>query len=97
MNFNRVLGDRHSIVALAGAERRLVRDTKTKVYKMGYDDKSLAYKPINPLILSPIDGKQKVLTGFIIGRNTNWNSFSQDEGPIMFSFYGTPLIPTTIV
>lgn len=58
VNFNRIFGDRHSVVALAGAERRLIRDTKTKVYKMGYDDKSLAYKPINPLVLSPINGTE---------------------------------------
>ncbi len=86
VNFNRVLGDRHSIVALAGAERRLVRDTKTKVYKMGYDDKSLAYKPINPLILSPIEGTEGI-NGFYNWEDTNWNSFSQDEDRYV-SFYG---------
>ena len=86
VNFNRIFGDRHSVVALAGAERRLIRDTKTKVYKMGYDDKSLAYKPINPLVLSPINGTEGI-NGFYNWEDTNWNSFSQDEDRYV-SFYG---------
>ena len=48
VNFNRIFKEIHSVVALAGAERRLIRDTKTSVYKMGYDDHSLSYKPVNP-------------------------------------------------
>lgn len=86
VNFNRVFEEKHSVVALAGAERRLVRDTKTQVYKMGYDDHSLSYKPINPLILSPIS-RTESLSGSYNWVDENWNNFSQDEDRYV-SFYG---------
>ncbi len=86
VNFNRVFEEKHSVVALAGAERRLIRDTKTQVYKMGYDDHSLSYKPINPLILSPIS-RTESLSGSYNWVDENWNNFSQDEDRYV-SFYG---------
>ena len=86
VNFNRIFKEKHGVVALAGTERRLIRDTRTQVYKMGYDDHSLSYKPINPLILSPIKGTES-LSGSYNWEDGSWNNFSQDEDRYV-SFYG---------
>ena len=50
-----------AISALGGAERRLVRRTGAQNYYMGYDDNSLGVKPINPLVMSPINGTEALL------------------------------------
>lgn len=63
VNFNRILG-KHAISALGGAERRLVRRTGAQNYYMGYDDNSLGVKPINPLVMSPINGTEALLGSF---------------------------------
>lgn len=86
VNFNRVFAEKHSVVALAGAERRLIRDTKTGVYKMGYDEYSLSYKPINPNILNAVTGTE-ALFGSYDWVDWDWNKFSQDEDRYV-SFYG---------
>ena len=49
---------------LGGAERRLVRRTGAQNYYMGYDDNSLGVKPINPLVMSPINGTEALLGSF---------------------------------
>ena len=86
VNFNRVFAEKHSVVALAGAERRLIRDTKTGVYKMGYDEYSLSYKPINPNILNAVTGTE-ALFGSYDWVDWDWNKFSQNEDRYV-SFYG---------
>lgn len=86
VNFNRVFKEMHGVAALAGAERRLIRDTKTSVYKMGYDDHSLSYKPVNPNEMSPISGTE-ALSGSYNWVDWDWNYFSQDEDRYV-SFYG---------
>ena len=86
VNFNRIFKEIHSVVALAGAERRLIRDTKTSVYKMGYDDHSLSYKPVNPNEMSPISGTE-ALSGSYNWVDWDWNYFEQDEDRYV-SFYG---------
>lgn len=86
VNFNRIFKEKHSVVALAGAERRLIRDTKTSVYKMGYDDHSLSYKPVNPNEMSPISGTEAI-SGSYNWVDWDWNYFSQDEDRYV-SFYG---------
>ena len=86
VNFNRVFKEVHSVVALAGAERRLIRDRKTNVYKMGYDEHSLAYKPINPNAMDPIHGTE-ALSGSYDWVDWDWNKFSDDEDRYV-SFYG---------
>jgi len=63
INFNRTFG-KHAVTALGGAERRLVRYTGSRNYYMGYDDSSLGVKPINPLIMSPIQGTESLNGSF---------------------------------
>ena len=63
LNFNRSFG-KHAITALGGAERRLVRLTGTTNYYMGYDDNSLGIKPINSLVMSPVDGTEALNGSF---------------------------------
>lgn len=63
LNFNRTF-DKHAITALAGAERRLVRRTGSTNYYMGYDDNSLGVKPINPLVMSPIQGTESLMGSY---------------------------------
>lgn len=86
VNFNRIFKEKHGVTVLAGAERRLVRDRKTSVYKMGYDDHSLAYKPINPNEMDPIHGTE-ALSGSYDWVDWDWNTFSHDEDRYV-SFYG---------
>ena len=86
VNFNRIFKEKHGVVALAGAERRLVRDRRTSVYKMGYDDNSLAYKPINPNEMSPINGTEAI-SGSYNWVDGSWNYFTHDEDRYV-SFYG---------
>lgn len=86
VNFNRIFKEKHGVTVLAGAERRLVRDRKTSVYKMGYDDHSLAYKPINPNEMDPISGTE-ALYGSYDWVDWDWNTFSHDEDRYV-SFYG---------
>lgn len=86
INYNRVFKDKHSLTALIGAERRLVRTTATNIYKFGYDDNSLGYKPANPLILSPID-KTEAVYGSYNWDDGGYNNVMHDEDRYV-SFYG---------
>ncbi|NLR64485.1 SusC/RagA family TonB-linked outer membrane protein [Chitinophaga varians] len=52
LNYDKLIGSDHEVQVLAGAERRQVRNTSTNIYKYGYDEFSLNYKPINELSLS---------------------------------------------
>lgn len=63
INFNRTFG-KHAVAAIAGAERRLVRRTGAVNYYMGYDDNSLGVKPVNPLVLSPLNGTESLTGSF---------------------------------
>lgn len=85
INFNRTFG-KHAVAAIAGAERRMVRKTGAVNYYMGYDDSSLGVKPINPLVMSPIDGTESISGSF------NWvydeyNELIHEEDRYV-SFYG---------
>ena len=77
LNFNREMGD-HYVTALAGAERRKVKNTMTASYYMGYDDNSLGYKPIDPLTLNLIKGTE-ALGGSFVWESTNYNYLYQSE------------------
>lgn len=85
LNFDRTFG-RHAIVALAGAEQRKVRTTATTGYYMGYDENSLGFKPVNPLVMSPIQGTESV-GGSFNWVNGDYNYFSDIEKRYV-SFYG---------
>lgn len=85
LNYQKEL-DKHYITALAGAERRLVKETYTNAHYMGYDDNSLGFKPINPLILSPISGTESLGGSFNYVYTGN-NSLYHIEDRYV-SFYG---------
>ena len=85
LNFDRTLG-RHGIVALIGTEQRKVHSTATTGYYMGYDENSLGFKPINSLIMRPIDGTQSI-DGSFDWVNDEYNYFTDQEKRFV-SFYG---------
>lgn len=78
--------DKHYLTALAGAERRLMRTTSTHSYYMGYDDSSLGYKPINPLLLSSLRGTESIGGSFIW--NTSSHNYLESDENRFVSFYG---------
>ncbi len=47
VNYDNEFGPNHEINAIAGAERRQIRNRSTDVYKYGYDENSLVYKGID--------------------------------------------------
>ena len=63
LNFNRDFG-LHSIIALAGGERRQTRSTNTSIYYMGFDESTLAYKPVNPTALVNLKGTESLAGNF---------------------------------
>lgn len=72
LNFNKVYKDKHSISVIAGAERRAVKNSSTKTYKVGYDDHSLSYKVLDEKLLG------KTLTGTeALGGQFTYNSQGQ--------------------
>lgn len=85
INFNRTFNDKHSVTALGGAERRLVRSSSTSSYYVGYDDNSLAFTPINPLIFEPLNGTES-LNGYFNWVYTDYNRLGYDEDRYV-SFY----------
>ncbi|SMC58378.1 TonB-linked outer membrane protein, SusC/RagA family [Pedobacter nyackensis] len=52
VNFNKLFGEKHRIDVIAGAEQRGVLVTSSNLYKYGYDDHSLSYKPVDEDFLS---------------------------------------------
>ncbi len=85
LNFSRTMG-KHTIAALGGAERRLVRYTGARNYYMGYDDNSLGIKPINPLIMQPLTGTE-ALSGSFNRVYNEYNELIHQEDRFV-SFYG---------
>lgn len=63
LNFNRDFGP-HSITALAGGERRRTKTTNTSIYYMGFDESTLAYKPIDPTALTKLKGTESLAGNF---------------------------------
>jgi len=86
INFDRMFKEVHAVNVIAGGERRLVRTTATNVYRMGYDDNSLSYKPYNPLIMNPVSGTESVYGSFD-WVDEDYNNFYSDEDRYV-SFYG---------
>lgn len=84
LNFMKEMGD-HYITAIGGAERRQVKTTSTANYYMGYDNNSLGYKPINPLILDPLSGTES-LGGSFDWVYTDYNYMYEREDRYV-SFY----------
>lgn len=84
LNFQKEIGKQY-ITALAGAERRLTRETATQAYYMGYDDNSLGFKPINNLMF-PLSGTEAV-GGSFNWENSLYNNLTFRENRFV-SFYG---------
>lgn len=63
LNFNRDFGP-HSITALAGGERRRTKTTNTSIYYMGFDESTLAYKPIDPTALTNLKRTESLAGSF---------------------------------
>lgn len=84
-NFNRTFCT-HDISAIAGAERRMKRDTQTRVYYMGYDENSLGYTSYDPKLLFEIDGTEAV-NGYFSWSSERHNRLYHKEDRYV-SFYG---------
>lgn len=84
-NFMKDWNDKHYVTAIAGAERRQIKNTFSRSYYMGYDDNSLGFKPINPSVLNPLNGTES------IGGSFNWvytdHNFLRSKEDRFVSFY----------
>ena len=86
-NFNRTFSEKHSIVALLGAERRLIKETWSNSYRMGFDENTLGYKPADIKQLGiGIKGTES-LSGDYSWQDKNYNKFSETEDRYV-AFYG---------
>ncbi|MBC9931210.1 SusC/RagA family TonB-linked outer membrane protein [Chitinophaga qingshengii] len=86
LNYNKLIGEDHEIQALAGAERRQVRRTATNIYKYGYDEFSLNYKPLNERDLVLLQrGVEAVDDVFYLDRKEKGFRDQEDR---FVSFYG---------
>lgn len=52
LNYTNSFNGKHDVRFIAGGERRQIASSSTGVYKYGYDDYSLNYKPVDELLLS---------------------------------------------
>lgn len=86
LNFDKMIGRDHEIQLIAGAERRRVVEKNTNVYKYGYDEFSLNYKPIDEFKLGRIlNNTQSVFNTFSYSRKET--GFKEIENRFV-SFYG---------
>lgn len=83
MNFNRDF-DKHTVSMLAGAERRLIRTTGTSNLYVGYDDSSLAIKPVDPAIFREL--KTESLSGAFALKHQDFAQLIHNEDRFV-SFY----------
>lgn len=63
--------DKHSIVAILGAERRLIRDKNNGDYFMGYDNSTLEIGAINMVNLLNLKGTEALYSNFSWDYNDN--------------------------
>lgn len=54
LNFDRTFARRHQITALAGAERRAVASSYTRIHRMGYNDNNLNFLPVDAVKLADL-------------------------------------------
>ncbi|TKC57252.1 SusC/RagA family TonB-linked outer membrane protein [Pedobacter hiemivivus] len=52
LNYNKEFNSKHRVDAIVGTEKRKIVGSSTNIYKYGYDDFSLNYKPIDEQLLS---------------------------------------------
>lgn len=87
LNFNRTFKEKHGIVALLGAERRAVKTTTSLAYRMGFDENTLGYKPVNIKDLGIGINGTEALTGRYSWQDKNYNKFTENEDRYV-AFYG---------
>jgi TonB-linked SusC/RagA family outer membrane protein len=86
LNFQRSFTPKHQVNVIAGAEKRKIANTGTNVYKYGYDDFSLNYKPIDELALRKyITNTQGIFNQFMLSSPESGFSSTEDR---FLSFYG---------
>jgi TonB-linked SusC/RagA family outer membrane protein len=78
LNFDRRIGERHHISALAGTERRAISVGRTSVFRMGYNDNNLQFLPVNDITLGSIKGTEAIGSTFFYNYNSR-NYFSYNE------------------
>lgn len=87
LNFDRTFKEKHSIVALVGTERRAIKKTTSAAYRMGFDENTLGYKPVDIKQLGiGINGTES-LTGKYSWQDKNYNKFTETEDRYV-AFYG---------
>lgn len=86
-NFNRTFSEKHNIVALLGAERRLIKQTWSNAFRMGYDENTLGYKPADIKELGTGLKGTESLSGNFSWQDKNENKFSETEDRYV-AFYG---------
>lgn len=87
VNFNRTFLEKHTIVALVGAERRLIKSTSSSAFRMGYDYSTLGYKPANIKDLGTGLKGTESLAGTYSWQDKNYNKFTESEDRYI-AFYG---------
>lgn len=87
LNFQRNFKDLHDLQVLVGGERRVVKSESSGIYKVGYDDYSLSWKPINEqsMIGQNIQGTESVFGQFSFNDQTPRIRSVEDR---YVSFYG---------
>jgi TonB-linked SusC/RagA family outer membrane protein len=86
LNFDRIIGTKHHISALAGTERRAIVQSSTSVFKMGYSDNNLQFLPVDEVALGSLKGTQSLGSDFSWNYSSN-NYFVYGENRYV-SFYG---------
>ncbi|MES2652223.1 MAG: SusC/RagA family TonB-linked outer membrane protein [Bacteroidota bacterium] len=84
LNYNKVEG-LHEIAVIGGAEQRKVSSSSTAMYKVGYDDNSLSFKPIDEKLISRLTNTE-ALNGTFIYNNMGTGFFYNENRYV--SFYG---------
>ncbi|WP_169304419.1 SusC/RagA family TonB-linked outer membrane protein [Pedobacter frigoris] len=85
-NYNKLFGEKHRVDIIAGTEQRKIVSSSTDVYKYGYDDYSLSYKPINELALSQATlGTEDLFGRFQLSRAERGFLYGENR---YVSFYG---------
>lgn len=88
LNYNKLFAQKHKVAVIAGAERRKVRNRGSGVYRVGWDDNSLSYKPIDEKMLSKtLTGTQSLSGSFTFNNMMDATKFSDLENRYV-SFYG---------
>lgn len=73
LNFDREIAPKHRLTALAGVERRAISNASTSMFKMGYNDNNLQFKPVNEDTLGSLKGTEAVGGTFFWGYNNSTN------------------------